>query len=104
MEPAGSSSHQIGTKLAHYENTSHLGSGGGDVYRPPTTKPGRSVAIKLLSGGVHVRPERLSRFRGKQALASMNHANRAWHLVHVPGCPTPEGLYISYIPSSCARA
>ena len=39
----------IGTRLAHYEITSHLGSGGmGDVYQATDSKLGRSVAIKLL--------------------------------------------------------
>jgi serine/threonine protein kinase len=40
----------IGTKLAHYEITSHLGSGGmGEVYRATDSKLGRSsVAIELL--------------------------------------------------------
>jgi serine/threonine protein kinase len=47
----------IGTKLAHYEITSHIGSGGmGDVYQAADTKLGRSVAIKFL-------PEALSRRR-----------------------------------------
>jgi eukaryotic-like serine/threonine-protein kinase len=41
----------IGTKLAHYEITSHIGSSGmGDVYQATDTKLGRSVAIKLLPG------------------------------------------------------
>ena len=38
----------IGTKLAHYEITSHLGSGGlGDVYQGTDAKLGRG-AIKLV--------------------------------------------------------
>ena len=43
----------IGTKLAHYEIMSHLGSGGmGDVYQATDTKLGRSVAINLLPATV----------------------------------------------------
>ena len=39
----------IGTKLAQYEITSHLGSGGmGGVYQAMDSKLGRSVAIKFL--------------------------------------------------------
>jgi serine/threonine protein kinase len=39
----------IGTKLAHYEITNHLGTGGmGEVYQATDLKLGRSVAIKLL--------------------------------------------------------
>jgi serine/threonine protein kinase len=39
----------IGTKLAHYEITSYLGSGGmGEIYCATDLKLGRSVAIKLL--------------------------------------------------------
>jgi len=62
----------IGTKLAHYEIISHLGSGGmGDVYQANDMKLGRSVAIKFL-------PEAVShdaRFqREARLLASLNHS------------------------------
>jgi serine/threonine-protein kinase len=69
----------IGTKLAHYEITSHLGSGGmGDVYQATDTKLSRSVAIKLLPAAFASDAERLSRFsREAQTLASLNHPNIA---------------------------
>src|SRR5215813_343692 len=69
----------IGTKLAHYEITTHLGSGGmGDVYQATDTKLGRSVAIKFLSEAVSHDPERVARFqREARVLASLNHSNIA---------------------------
>src|SRR5207244_3429228 len=69
----------IGTKLAHYEITSHLGTGGmGEVYQAMDSKLGRSVAIKLLPAAFASDPERLSRFRREaQLLASLNHPNIA---------------------------
>src|SRR5262245_44405800 len=69
----------IGTKLAHYEITSHLGSGGmGDVYQATDTKLGRSVAIKFLPEAFSHDTERVSRFqREERVLASLNHANIA---------------------------
>ena len=68
-----------GTKLAHYEITEHLGSGGmGDVYRATDSKLGRRVAIKLLPAAFAADAERLSRFRREaQVLASLNHPNIA---------------------------
>ena len=39
----------IGTRLGHYDVTSHLGSGGmGEVYQAADVRLGRSVAIKVL--------------------------------------------------------
>jgi serine/threonine protein kinase len=48
----------IGTKLAaHYEITSHLGSGGmGQVYEATDAKLSRSVAIKILRKPSHAMP------------------------------------------------
>jgi serine/threonine protein kinase len=67
----------IGTKLAHYEITSHIGSGGmGDVYQAADTKLGRSVAIKFLPEAFSHDTERVARFqREARVLASLNHSN-----------------------------
>src|SRR5256886_5405644 len=69
----------IGTKLAHYEITSHLGSGGmGDVYQATDSKLGRSVAIKLLPEAFTHDAERAARFeREARVLASLNHPHIA---------------------------
>src|SRR5215813_11796845 len=69
----------IGTKLAHYEITSHIGSGGmGDVYQATDTKLGRSVAIKFLPEAFSHDTERVTRFqREARVLASLNHPNIA---------------------------
>jgi len=69
----------IGSKLAHYEITSHLGSGGmGEVYQATDMKLGRSVAIKFLPEAFSHDTERLARFqREARVLASLNHANIA---------------------------
>ena len=62
----------IGTKLAHYEITSHLGTGGmGDVYQATDSKLGRSVAIKLLPEAFASDAERLARFRPRSAGAGV---------------------------------
>jgi len=56
----------IGSRLAHYEITSHLGTGGmGEVYQATDTKLGRKVAIKLLPPAFASDPNHLSRFRSK---------------------------------------
>jgi serine/threonine-protein kinase len=69
----------IGTKLAHYEITAHLGSGGmGDVYQATDAKLGRSVAIKFLPEAFSHDTERVARFqREARVLASLNHSNIA---------------------------
>src|SRR6059036_3771418 len=69
----------IGTKLAHYVITSHIGSGGmGEVYQATDTKLGRSVAIKFLPEAFSHDSERIARFqREARVLASLNHSNIA---------------------------
>ena len=69
----------IGTRLAHYEITSHLGAGGmGDVYLASDTKLGRSVAIKFLPEAFSHDNDRVARFqREARVLASLNHPNVA---------------------------
>ena len=69
----------IGTKLAHFQITAHLGSGGmGDVYQATDAKLGRSVAIKLLPEAFARDTERVARFeREARVLASLNHPNIA---------------------------
>ena len=65
----------IGKRLAHYEITEHLGSGGmGEVYQATDSKLGRSVAIKLLPEAFSSDSERVARFqREARVLASLNH-------------------------------
>ncbi len=69
----------IGTRLAHFTITAHLGSGGmGEVYQATDSKLGRSVAIKLLPAAFASDADRLARFRREaQVLASLNHPNIA---------------------------
>jgi serine/threonine protein kinase/Tol biopolymer transport system component len=64
----------IGTRLAHYEITSHLGSGGmGEVYEATDSKLRRNVAIKLLSEAFTSDADRVVRFeREARVLASLN--------------------------------
>src|SRR5215510_1295030 len=69
----------IGTKLAHYEITAHLGSGGmGEVYQATDAKLGRSVAIKFLPEAFSHDKDRVARFeREARVLALLNHPNIA---------------------------
>jgi len=79
----------IGSKLAHYEITSHLGTGGmGEVYRARDSKLGRSVAIKLIPAAFASDADRLSRFRREaQLLASLNHPS----IAHIYGLEESGG-------------
>jgi serine/threonine protein kinase/dipeptidyl aminopeptidase/acylaminoacyl peptidase len=69
----------IGSKLAHYEITGHLGSGGmGEVYQATDSKLCRAVAIKILPEAFAHDNDRLARFeREARVLASLNHPNIA---------------------------
>jgi serine/threonine protein kinase len=69
----------IGKKLAHYEITRHLGTGGmGEVYQATDSKLGRAVAIKLLPEAFTNDNESAARFeREARVLASLNHPNIA---------------------------
>jgi eukaryotic-like serine/threonine-protein kinase len=66
-----------GVRLGPYEVTAALGAGGmGEVYRARDTRLDRDVAIKILSSGVGVDPERLARFEQEaRAAAALNHPN-----------------------------
>src|ERR1041385_49540 len=82
-------SHMIGTRLAHYEITAHLGSGGmGEVYQATDTKLGRSVAIKLLPQAFARDTDRVGRFDGEaRVLASLNHP----HIAAIYGLEHSDG-------------
>ena len=95
----------IGTKLAHYEITSHLGSGGmGDVYQAMDSKLGRSVAIKLLPAAFASDPERLARFRREaQVLASLNHPNIA-HIYGLEECGDTSCIVMELVEGETLQA
>ena len=89
----------VGQRLAHYDITEHLGSGGmGDVYRATDTKLGRSVALKFLREEVAHDPRRVARFRREaQALASLNHP----HIAAIHGQEESDGqtfLVMEFVP------
>ena len=69
----------IGRRVAHYDITAHLGSGGmGDVYQARDVKLGRDVALKFLPEAAAGDPDRTVRFaREAKTLASLNHPNIA---------------------------
>jgi Tol biopolymer transport system component len=69
------SPYMIGKRIAHYDITSHLGSGGmGDVFEATDSRLGRSVAMKFLGEAFVADPDRVARFeREARVLASLNH-------------------------------
>src|SRR5438132_1323038 len=95
----------IGSRLAHYEITSHLGSGGmGDVYQATDSKLGRSVAIKLLPAAFASDPERLARFRREaQVLASLNHPNIA-HIYGLEECGDTRCIVMELVEGETLQA
>src|SRR5213595_2842912 len=89
----------IGTKLAHFEITSHLGTGGmGEVYEATDSKLGRSVAIKLLPEALRTDADRAARFeREARVLASLNHPNIA--AIHgIEECDGRKFLIMELVP------
>src|SRR5258706_1843583 len=66
---------QQGTKLGPYEILAPLGAGGmGEVYRATDTRLNRTVAIKVLSSHLSLRPDLRKRFeREAKAISNLNH-------------------------------
>ena len=66
-----------GARVGPYEVLAVLGAGGmGEVYRARDTRLGREVALKVISDGAALDPERLQRFEQEARLAgSLNHPN-----------------------------
>jgi serine/threonine protein kinase len=66
-----------GTRLGPYEILDLVGAGGmGEVYRARDPRLGREVAVKVLTEGMALEPDRLARFeREGRAVAALNHPN-----------------------------
>ncbi len=81
----------IGTTLAHYRITGHLGTGGmGEVYAATDAKLGRSVAIKFLPEAFAEDAERVARFqREARVLAALNHP----HIAAIYGLEEEDGRH-----------
>ena len=79
-----------GAHLGPYEILAAVGAGGmGEVYKARDTRLGRTVAIKVLPGGVAADPERMRRFeREAQAVAALNHPN----IVTLYGVEEADGI------------
>src|SRR5689334_14430987 len=67
----------IGSRLAHYEITAHLGSGGmGEVLRATDMRLHRTVAIKILPRDKTADPDRKRRvYQKARAASALNHPN-----------------------------
>ena len=64
-----------GVRLGPYEIQGFIGAGGmGEVYRARDTRLGRTVALKILTGGTETDPERRRRFEQEaRAASALNH-------------------------------
>ncbi len=81
-EPAG---HEPVPSFGEYELRGELGRGGmGTVYRAEQARLGRTVALKMLLGGVFAQPSFLERFR-REALAAAGLRHRGIAVVHDVG-------------------
>lgn len=65
----------IGRQIGHYQIVARIGAGGmGEVYRATDTRLNRTVAIKILSAHLSLRPDLRKRFeREAKAISNLNH-------------------------------
>jgi eukaryotic-like serine/threonine-protein kinase len=87
----------IGARVAVYEITGVLGAGGmGEVYRARDTRLDRTVAIKVLTGGLAQDAERRERFqREARAISALNHPNIC--VLHDIGQTESGGAALDYL-------
>ena len=105
-EPAESSEHLIGLEIGRYTIQSLIASGGmGSVYLAEQDDPRRTVALKVIRGGI-VSPSALRRFRYEaQVLGSLRHPHIAQIFeaaVHRPGRAVEAVPYFAmeYVPGA----
>src|SRR5262245_16362464 len=67
----------IGRRIGPYQIVARIGAGGmGEVYRATDTRLNRTVAIKVLSSHLSLKPDLRQRFeREARAISSLNHPN-----------------------------
>ena len=82
---------EVGIRLAHFEITSRLGSGGmGAVFKATDLELARDVALKILHPGSSQDASMISRFRNEaRACAQLNHDN----IARVFYAGSQDGLY-----------